>query len=142
MTDQQKQQITEMRKSGNSYAEISAALSMPIGTIKAYFSRNPAGKSIAPTLDIPEKTMVNRCKYCGGEIVNTPGHRQRIYCSDECQRLYWREHPDLMNHTAIIQKRCPACGMTFSDYKAHSRKYCSHACYISYRYGRTVHESE
>ena len=39
MTDLQKQQIAEMRESGSTYADIAAALSLPIGTIKSYFSR-------------------------------------------------------------------------------------------------------
>ena len=57
----------------------------------------------------------------------------KSFCSRFCQQLHWREHPELMNHTAIILKRCPACGKVFSDYQGHSRKYCSHACYIEYR---------
>lgn len=144
MTDLQKQQIAEMRESGSTYADIAAALSLPIGTIKSYFSRNPASKTVTPVIlpDIPEMPT-GCCKRCGQPLNNTPGHRQKTFCSSECQRLYWREHPELMNHTAIIQKRCPSCGKEFSDYRGHSRKYCSHACYIEYRYRREdTHESE
>ncbi len=143
MTDLQKQQITEMRENGSTYADIAAALSLPIGTIKSYFSRNPSSKALAP--DIPhdmQEISSGCCKRCGQLLVNTPGHRQKTFCSSECQRLYWREHPELMNHTAIIQKRCSSCGKVFSDYAGHKRKYCSHACYITHRYGGVSYESE
>ena len=128
MTEQQKKQITELRKNGMSYNTIADAVSLSLGTVKAFCSRH--------AIEHRPDSKPTGCKRCGDEIINTPGHRQRIFCSAECQRLYWREHPELMNHTAIIQKRCPACGKEFSDYRDHSRKYCSHACYITDRYGK------
>lgn len=138
MTDLQKQKVTEMRESGCTYADISAALSLPIGTIKAYFSRNPTSKTVSPALDIPheisEKPMDNCCKYCGEPLVNTPGHRQKTFCSAVCQRKFWQEHRDLMRHPSFVVTTCPACGHIFSDYAGHKRKYCSHTCYIEARY--------
>jgi len=35
---------------------------------------------------------------------------------------------------------CPACGKQFSDYAGHRRKYCSHSCYITHRYGGVSYE--
>ena len=146
MTDLQKQQIAEMRESGNTYADISAALSLPVGTIKAYFSRNPTSKTVSPVPDIPHdlpKTPKdNCCKCCGKPLVNTPGHRQKTFCSAVCQRKFWWEHRDLMRHPSFVATTCPVCGRVFSDYAGHKRKYCSHACYISHRYGGASYEPE
>ena len=76
------------------------------------------------------------CKYCGAKLINTPGHRQKSFCSAICQRDFWREHRDLMRHPSFVTTTCPVCGCIFSDYKGHHRKYCSHACYITDRYGK------
>ena len=138
MTDIQKKQITEMRTNGMIFASIASELSLSINSVKSFCRR----KNIMPM--IKSKCEMNsspipqndRCKHCGKKLVNTPGQRQKTFCSRFCQQLYWREHPELMNHTAIILKRCPACGKEFSDYRGHSRKYCSHACYITDRYGK------
>lgn len=135
MTDIQKKQITEMRTNGMIFASIASELSLSINSVKSFCRRN----NIMPMI----KSKNDRCKHCVKKLVNTPGHRQKTFCSRFCQQLYWREHPELMNRTAIILKRCPACGKEFSDYRGHSRKYCSHACYIEYRYRRdAAHESE
>ena len=145
MTDIQKKQITEMRTNGMIFANIASELHLSINSVKSFCRRN----NIMPATQV-ERELISSpippnecCKRCGGKLMNTPGHRQKLFCTRVCQQLYWREHPELMKHTAIIQKRCPACGKEFSDYQVHSRKYCSHACYIEYRYRRdAVHESE
>lgn len=130
MTNEQKAKITEMRTSGASYAVIASAVSLSVGTVKAFCSRH---------ITEPKE---DGCKRCGGEIINTPGHRQRVFCSAECQKLYWREHPEQMKHKATVNHICPSCGKSFIDYAGHHRKFCSHACYIAYRYGGAVNESE
>lgn len=143
MTDLQKQKLTEMRESGSTYADISAALSLPIGTIKSYFSRNSASKSLTPAPDIPhDKPEIpsGGCKRCGRPLINTPGHRQKTFCSSVCQRKYWQEHRDPMQHSSFITTTCPNCGKRFSDYAGHKRKYCSHSCYITHRYGGASYE--
>lgn len=143
MTDLQKQQINEMRVNGSSYADISAALSLPIGTIKAYISRKPAVKAVDPVVphDMPEMPT-GCCKRCGHPLINTPGHRQKTFCSSVCQKKYWQEHKEMLRHSSFITTTCPNCGKTFSDYAGHKRKYCSHACYITHRYGGVSYESE
>lgn len=145
MTDIQKKQITEMRTNGMIFASIASELRLSINSVKSFCRRNHIMPMIKSKCEMKSSPIpqYERCKHCGKKLVNTPGHRQKTFCSRSCQQLYWREHPELMNHTAIIQKRCPACGKEFSDYRGHSRKYCSHACYIEYRYRRdAAHESE
>lgn len=143
MTESQKQQITEMRRQGKKYAEISDSLTIPVGTIKAFCSRShtkPSAASMAVTSVSHEK---ERCKRCGQPLVNSPGHRQKTFCSAACRRKYWQENTELMRHPSFVTITCPACGKVFSDYAGHRRKYCSHACYIASRYRKAdAHESE
>ena len=134
MTDQQKQQITEMRKKGIGYGLIADTLDVPISAVKSYCRRHV---SAAPIQFSAEPLQRNtQCKRCGADLINTPGHRQKTFCTNACQRKYWQEHTDLMRHCSYVEITCPACGKSFSDYAGHHRKYCSHACYIQARYGK------
>ena len=134
MTEMQKNQILEMRSNGMGYGTIAATLSVSEGTVKSFCRRHqPIAKSL------PNAS----CKQCGNVLQNTPGHRQKIFCSEKCRQLYWREHHEQMQCRALIRSVCPACGKSFSDYAGHNRKYCSHACYIAARYRKAgAHEAE
>lgn len=35
-------------------------------------------------------TTVNKCRYCGKPLTNDPFTKQRMYCSDECEKEYER----------------------------------------------------
>ncbi len=141
MTGLQKQQITEMRSKGFVFAEIAAELNLSINSVKSFCRRNdvvPEKKKEAEIIEPPVTTSASAqhsgCKRCGAELVNTPGHRQKTFCSVSCRQKYWWEHRDLIQHHSFITITCPACGHIFSDYAGHKRKYCSHACYIADRY--------
>lgn len=169
MTEIQKQQIAALRTKGLVFAEIANKMNLSINSVKSYCRRNEivpdttattdAATAIdtidtiqnqehidEPTADVlPESYCEPRtaCKLCGETLVNTPGHRQKTFCSAFCQRKYWRQNRSLMRHPSFITTTCPNCGHTFSDYAGHKRKYCSHTCYIKARYGKgDVNESE
>ena len=142
MTDLQKQQITQMRKQGRTYSEISDSLSIAVGTIKAFCSRKVPKVPVVPAPVGQPKTTEGGCKRCGQPLINTPGHRQKTFCSSVCQRKYWQEHKELLRHGSFVTITCPACGKQFSDYAGHKRKYCSHSCYITHRYGGALYEPE
>lgn len=157
MTEIQKQQITALRIKGLVFAEIAAKLNLSINSVKSYCRRNAIVPDATvtsvsepehiekPTSDFqPEPTYESHttCKLCGEPLVNTPGHRQKTFCSAFCQRKYWRQNKSLMQHPSFITTTCPNCGQTFSDYAGHKRKYCSHSCYITHRYGGVSYESE
>lgn len=136
MTDNQKMIIREMRAKGCVYAEIASALHLSVNSVKSLCRRN----QILPIEKQSESRPV--CKHCGAELFNTPGHRQKTFCSAACRQQYWRTHADLMRHKAVRTMICPICGKSFTDYTAHHRKYCSHACYIQHRYkSHTIFES-
>lgn len=140
MTDLQKQQITQMREQGRTYSEISESLSIAVGTIKAFCSRKAPKASAVPVPVVQATITEGRCKRCGQPLINTPGHRQKTFCSSSCQRKYWQEHKELLRHDSFVTITCPACGKQFSDYAGHRRKYCSHSCYITHRYGGASYE--
>lgn len=122
MTALQKAKVQELRSSGLSYAGIAAALNISVGTIKSFCSRHIVQSS------------TGACKRCGGKLVNTPGHRQKTFCSTECRQLYWQENPSLIRRRSAVTQVCIGCGTEFIDYADRHRKYCSHRCYIADRY--------
>lgn len=134
MTEIQKQQIQTMRSNGLVFADIADKLHLSVNSVKSYCRRNAIWK---------QENTAALCKHCGAVLNNTPGHRQKTFCSAVCQQKYWWENRNLMHHHALISVTCPACGKSFTAYKGHHRKYCSHACYVADRYGKAdAHESE
>ncbi len=131
MTEQQKEKITEMRRNGIGYGQIAVTLQVPESAVKSYCRRHLKSKQVS-------EHSADHCMRCGKQLINTPGHRQKSFCSVSCQQKYWQEHRDLMQHPSYVTITCPACGHSFSDYAGHKRKYCSHACYINDRYGRNA----
>lgn len=122
MTEKQKLKVHDMRSDGFSYAAISAAMDIPVGTVKSFCSRHLI------------ETTATGCKQCGKKLINTAGHRQKIFCSPDCRKKYWKEHTSLINRKTAVTTVCAGCGAVFADYAGRKRKYCSHACYINHRY--------
>ena len=121
MTDLQKNQIMAMRAQNITYAAISDALGIPISTIKTFCRRN--GITTDRTPNRPH------CKNCGGEIVNTPKARPRLFCSDQCKQAWWNNHRREHISEKIVPHTCQTCGTVFADYSGAKRKYCSQECY-------------
>lgn len=166
MTDAEKRTAEKMRAEGYTYSMISKEIGVSINTVKAHINRKAkketqieiirkaspravmlrisdskhttfSATSPRPVTDIPAGIL---CKRCGSPLVNTPGHRQKIFCSKSCQERHWREHRNIMLCGSLVSCICSGCGKEILDYKGHHRKYCSHQCYISVRYGRCGNE--
>ena len=62
--------------------------------------------------------------------------RKKRFCSNECRRAWWSENRDKINMSSEAQYKttCEGCGKQFVAYGNPNRKYCSHECYINYRY--------
>ena len=131
VTDQQKKQIMDMRLRGDSHAAIADALGISRNTVKSFCLRNLRPESLevqaAPAL-------TGTCAQCGKGFVFCPGHRQRLFCSDQCRMTWWNAHRDLLNSKGLLEHTCACCGKHFMGYERQRRKYCSHGCYITYRY--------
>ena len=124
MTASQQEQIKSLRAVGYSYRDISNALGIPAGTIKAYCSRMRKPHSVCSTSEL-------QCKQCGVSIQNIPGKKKRHFCSQKCYYLWWSE-----NHgrkRTAYQKTCAYCGTPFSVVSQKKQKYCSCACYHAAR---------
>ena len=124
MTTDEKTRVDELRAAGQGYKKIARELGLSENTVKSYIRR-----STEPVM--PDDTV---CPECGKKIINTPGHRQRKFCSANCRCEYWKKHPEKINRRSGKQIRCRNCGEVFTDYERRGRKYCCHACYIADRY--------
>lgn len=129
MDAKQKERITHMRLAGWGYSKIAQALGISKNTVKSYCKRNQLG---GRPVSASDRTV---CKNCGREIKQTSGKKARMFCSDNCRVTWWNVHPELVKRGAVYQMRCAYCGGSFESYGNKSRKFCSHACYISSRFG-------
>ena len=121
MTIIQKQRIAALRTAGVSYGAIAEELQLSKNTVKSYCQRSGIAES--------------RCKLCDKPLIQSVGHKKRIFCSSECRTEWWKSNPTALNQKAVYDFICTACGKAFTAYGNKSRKYCSHVCYISARYG-------
>jgi endogenous inhibitor of DNA gyrase (YacG/DUF329 family) len=137
MNQVQKDEIRRLRSDGFGYAKIAAALGINENTVKSFCRRNGLGGRMANTQN---DVNVGRgyCKQCGRLIAQTPKCKRRIFCSDGCRAAWWNAHPDNVRRKAFYHFTCANCGSEFTAYGNKKRKYCSHACYISGRFGKEV----
>ena len=137
MTPEEKNRLHALRKSGRSYTEIADEMGISKNTVKTYCRRTglaPAAE-VAPSAQALENRAYRICPYCGKPVVQTPGRKEKKFCSDICRNRWWNSHMDLVARKAMYEYTCPTCGNTFSAYGNRKRKYCSHDCYIADRFG-------
>ena len=132
MTDTEKLEINELRNQGLGYKAIAKKLSISENTVKSYCRRHKVGIKLPISNFSSEK--LHFCKCCGAAIEQRKGVKPRKFCSDSCRKQYWTEHQGEINRKSAIEQVCPVCGKAFSDYANHSRKFCSHNCYIRSRF--------
>lgn len=130
MTTAQKQQIEHLRRKGESYSSIAAALGIFENTVKSYCRRNNLGAGFKAKQDI---TKENLCKNCGNPLEYTPGAKKKRFCSDKCRMAWWNSHPEAVRRKAIYHFRCKSCGAPFESYGNAHRKYCSRTCFAAAR---------
>ena len=133
MTNEQKDRIIELRNAAISFAKISEMIGIPKETIKSFCRRNGM---TAPT---KKSDAADVCRNCGTSIIQNPKARKKVFCSPKCRETWWRKHPLPLN-TAAYAHICAQCGKTFAAYGNTTKKYCSHACYITARFGGTANE--
>ena len=129
MTDEQKKQIIALRRNGAGYGNIASQLGISINTVKSFCRRHSLA---APPTD-------SLCEQCGRPIAQNPGRKRKQFCCDACRNKWWNSHLDLVKRKAVYIFTCPTCGKEFTVYGNSHRKFCSHACYIAYRFGGVHH---
>ena len=121
MTENEISRIEYLRSEGYGAARISEDTGISINTIKSYLRRHK------PLRD------GHICLFCGKPVVQTPGRKEKKFCSDECRSRWWNSHHELMQMPSAREYTCACCGRHFKSYQ--NRKYCSHSCYITDRFG-------
>lgn len=135
MTDEQREKIIRFRKMGRGYADIGKELGISKDTIKSFCRRHSLTAA-----DIPAIDSTDRCRECGVEIRQQPKKKKQIFCCKACREKWWTEHPEQIRQKAVYEFICAGCGKAFTAYGNRKRKYCSHKCYITDRFGGVGHE--
>ncbi len=135
----QKEQIKNLRGEGLSYAEIARQVNVSRDAVISFCRRNGL-QEIKKPISVVENDTADVCRECRKPLVQVDGMKRRVFCSKERRTKWWKEHPDRLNRKAVYQFTCPHCGKPFSAYGNSKRKYCSHVCYISDRFGGDADE--
>lgn len=130
MTIDEKSRISALRGSGHSYKEIGETLGIPESTIKTFCRRNGLKKD----------GNVRRCLFCGQEVIQASGRKEKKFCSDSCRMKWWNDHKERANRNTLSTIECAYCHKKFKAYESAMRKYCSHDCYIEDRFGCGHHD--
>lgn len=134
MTNEEKAQVLEYRKSGLGYKKIAQLTGISANSIKSFCQRQAAGSP--PT--IKTRKPGEYCENCGKDIEQTVGRKKKRFCSDKCRMEWWNSHQEKIKRKAVYEFDCPCCGKHFIAYGNAHRKYCSHSCYVTDRFGRRV----
>ena len=141
MTVEDKNRITEMRKSGLGYKKIAHALGVSESTVKTFCHRNDMASTLAePVKTVCQDMPLKPCRFCGVMVLQYPGRKEKKYCSDSCRNKWWNVHLSETKRQSMSEYICPSCGKPFSAYDKRNRKYCSHECYIADRFGGVLCE--
>lgn len=146
MTQAQANQIVEMRMKGIGYKSIGAVVGLSRDIVRNYCkSHNLMGYTSALTKNIKMK-MENgeACLFCGADMEQPKTGRPRKFCCEKCRREWWKAHPEAVKRSekASYECTCENCGRTFISYGNKNRKFCSHDCYIKYRFWRDEEDDE
>jgi DNA-binding CsgD family transcriptional regulator len=130
MTTSQKNIVKNMRACGESYTAIAELLGLSKNTVKSFCKRNNLYQTVR------EKTSgYTFCKNCGKEIFLIAKRKPKKFCTDTCRTTWWAMHPQQLNKKAVYDFTCTNCGEKFTAYGNNARKFCSHSCYVAYRFG-------
>ena len=134
MTNEQKEQIRQLREKDAGYLSIAKMLDISVDAVRGYCRRNGlTGRRSSATKGNAESGY---CLQCKSPIVQRPGIKKIKFCSGACRQTWWNAHPENVHHKAVYSFTCACCGRQFSAYGNAHRKYCCHSCYIESRYGR------
>ena len=121
MTKEQRSQIIDQRKQGCGYATIAKSVAVSINTIKSFCRRNGLAGGIAD-----ETTLV--CSFCGVTLEQRSKTKPNRFCSENCRRAWWKEHPNASFKKAYYEKVCAFCGKHYTVYGRPESKYCCLDC--------------
>lgn len=139
MTDAQKIQIGKLRGAGLGYKKIAEQMGLSENTVKTYCRRHGLGGNMTHLQTVVQFEK-HHCLCCGTPVQQTPGRKEKKFCSDSCRNKWWNSHLDKVERKANYEFVCPHCKKPFIAYGNKNRKYCSHECYIADRFGGGTHD--
>jgi endogenous inhibitor of DNA gyrase (YacG/DUF329 family) len=143
MNQYQKEQVLALRTSGETCAHIADNLGLSVNTVKSFCRRNNIqGKSETKNSIAASTDKVDACPQCGNKIIPVSGRKPKKFCSDECRVLWWNSHSGEVKRKALYMFKCASCGKDFTAYGNAKRRYCSHSCYCTDRFGRKERQYE
>lgn len=122
MTENQKEIIRELRKQGAGYGVIAQHTGISLNTIKSFCRRSKL--AVLEVADV--------CKFCGGKL---EGRKDKRFCSRHCRYEWIKKNGQKIRHQKEYRATCKYCGKEIVSYTKGARKYCSHNCYITDRFG-------
>lgn len=128
MTEYQRNQILALRDREVSYTQIAKQLGLSVNTVKSCCRRCKWEEEGAPGA---EPVNGDGCKYCGKPLYSLPGKRARVFCCDACRYAYAYRKSLKEPEKGV----CAHCGAAFEYRGKTCRKYCSHGCYRTARFG-------
>lgn len=141
MTEKQKSEIIRMRENGVSFSKISEVTGVSRNTIKSFCRRVDTLAQCTEVTEVVKPVQTAKtedglnCKQCGKPLQIVPGRKTPKFCCKDCRTKWWNSHPEEVNKKAIYNFTCAGCGKAFTAYGNNGRKYCSHGCYITARFG-------
>lgn len=136
MTPAQKEEIYKLRLRGLGYKAIAREMLLSVDAIKGYCKRHHLnGPTEVVELNaevIKEKSGL--CLNCKNPIRQKKRGRTKKFCTDTCRYKWWNENRTNHSTSDISEHVCEHCGKPFNSYGNKKRKYCSHNCYIKYRF--------
>lgn len=127
MREKQRSEIIRMRQEGTAFSKISEITGISVNTVKSFCRR----KGVKVCRNVVHS---GGCMECGKPLLQADGRKRRKFCSDACRVKWWNSHPEAVNRRAVYHFRCARCGKEFSSYGNASRRFCSHRCYIDFRF--------
>lgn len=85
MTNETKTLIISLRESGKSYGDIATITGICESIVKTICLRYKK-----------QNEDKNKCKYCSKKLKFIKGKKKKIFCSDNCRMLYWKENQKLI----------------------------------------------
>ncbi len=92
MRTAQAEQISHMRRTGNSYGRIADSLGLPLNTVKSFCRRR----------GITAETSASLCECCGAEVKQMEHRKTKRFCSEEQLTSY---ETQVDYYTSYIQSR-------------------------------------
>ena len=136
MNNNQIHELEKLRLAGLGYKRIASQLNISVDVVKYQCRKlGLTGQSTpAPSEATIHIVESNICRNCGEKIQQIKGQRTRVFCSNVCRDVWWKSHRS-NNLTKGKKVTCDNCGTEFLVGKNSKRKFCSHECYIAYRFG-------